>query len=188
MARLGYARVSGSAQDFQAQVDALRIAGCERIYSEKASGKSVDGRPQFKRLMRDLMPGDVVHVVKLDRLARSTRDLMNILHDLDAQGCGFVSLGESWCDTTSDVGRLVVTIMAGIAEFERKLIRSRTEAGIERAKAKGTKFGRKRSMTPEEIKTAAERYANGETQAELAEVYGVSEATMFRRLAGHAAA
>ena len=115
MAKIGYARVSSRAQDYQGQVDALKAAGCEKIYSEKVSGKSTDNRRQFKRLMKDLLPGDVVYVAKLDRLARSSRDLHNILHDLREIECGFVSLGESWCDTTSSVGRLMLTIMGGIA-------------------------------------------------------------------------
>jgi DNA invertase Pin-like site-specific DNA recombinase len=93
--------------------------------------------------MRALKPGDVVVVVKLDRLARSSRGLHNILHDLQERACGFVSLGESWCGTTTDVGQLVLTIMGSIAEFERKLIHKRCEEGIARARAKGTKFGRK---------------------------------------------
>lgn len=183
MAKLGYARVSSKGQDYAAQVAALKAAGCEKIYSEKASAKSTDGRPQFKKLMKDLLPGDVVVVAKLDRLARSTRDLANILHDLDQQSCGLTSLGESWCDTTTPIGRLMITIMGGIAEFERGLIHARCEEGIERARAKGTKFGRKRSLTPEQITMAAARYAKGETQAQLAAVYGVSEATMWRALA-----
>jgi DNA invertase Pin-like site-specific DNA recombinase len=183
MAKVGYARVSSSSQDYQGQVEALRAAGCERIYSEKASGKSLDARPQFKKLMKDILPGDVVVVAKLDRLARSSRDLQNILHDLDAQACGFASLGEAWCDTTTDIGKLLMTIMGGVAEFERGIIRKRCEEGIERAKRKGTKFGRKRSMTPEQIKVAADRYAKGETQAALAAEYGCSEATMYRALA-----
>jgi DNA invertase Pin-like site-specific DNA recombinase len=182
MTKIGYARVSSSKQDYQAQVEALKAAGCERIYSEKASGKSADGRPQFRKLMREVLPGDVVLVTKLDRLARSSRDLHNILHELDAQACGFVSLDEGWCDTTSDVGRLMMTVMGGIAEFERKLIRRRCEEGIERAKQKGTKFGPRFKMSPEQIRKAAERYAKGETQAELARVYGVSEPTMWRAL------
>ena len=111
MARVGYARVSSRMQDYQSQVDALKAAGCERIFSEKVSGKTTDDRRQFKRLMKDLLPGDTVVVAKLDRLARSSRDLHNILHQLDESGCGFVSLGEAWCDTTSAVGRLMMTIM-----------------------------------------------------------------------------
>ena len=127
--RYGYARVSSNTQDYAAQVEALKAAGCGRIFSEKASGKSTNGRREFDRLMKSLVPGDTVLVTKLDRLARSSRDLHNILHELQEQGCGFVSLGESWCDTTTDVGRLVMTIMGGIAEFERSLIRKRCEEG-----------------------------------------------------------
>jgi DNA invertase Pin-like site-specific DNA recombinase len=182
MAKIGYARVSSKAQDYAAQVDALNAAGGERIYSEKVSGKSTEDRRQFKRLMKDLLPGDIVMVAKLDRLARSSRDLHNILHELRERECGFVSLGESWCDTTTDVGRLMLTIMGGIAEFERSLIRKRCEEGIERAKAKGITFGRKRKLDAEMVRVAAERYAKGETMAELAEIYGVSEPTMWRRL------
>jgi len=182
MPKIGYARVSSKAQDYQGQVDALKAAGCERIFSEKMTGKSLANRREFDKLMRALLPGDIVVVCKLDRLARSSRDLHNILHDLDAQGCGLVSLHETWCDTTTPVGRLLVTIMGGIAEFERGLIRDRCEEGIARAKAKGTKFGRKRSLEPSQIRIAAERYAKGTTQAELAREYGVSEATMYRAL------
>jgi DNA invertase Pin-like site-specific DNA recombinase len=95
---------------------------------------------------------------------------------------GFTALDEAWCDTTTDIGQLLVTIMAVIAQFERKLIRTRCEEGIAMAKRKGTKFGRKRNLTPEQIRTAAERYAKEETQAELAREYWVSEATMYRAL------
>ena len=123
--KYGYARVSSKAQDYTAQVEALKAAGCERIFSEKASGKSTNGRPEFAKLLKALLPGDTVVVTKLDRLARSSRDLHNIVHELDGLSCGFVSLGESWCDTTTDAGRLMLTIMGGIAEFERGLIRKR---------------------------------------------------------------
>src|SRR6516164_997029 len=182
MAKIGYARVSSNTQDYQGQVEALKAAGCERIYSEKQSGKSTDGRRQFEKLMKELLPGDIVMVTKLDRLARSSRDLHNILHELDGLSCGFVSLGDSWCDTTTAQGRLMLSIMGSIAEFERDLIRKRCQEGMVRAKAKGTKFGRKRSLSPEQVKVAADRYANGETMAELAEVYGVSEPTIWRSL------
>ena len=104
--KYGYARVSSKAQDYQAQVEALKAAGCERIYSEKQSGKSRSARPEFAKLMKALLPGDTVVVTKLDRLARSSRDLHNILHELDGLSCGFLSLRESWCDTTSPAGRL----------------------------------------------------------------------------------
>jgi Resolvase, N terminal domain len=131
----GYARVSSNTQDYAAQVDALKAAGCKEIFSEKASGKSTNGRREFDKLMKALLPGDVVVVTKLDRLARSSRDL----HKKE-RGCGFLSLGEAWCDTTTDAGRLMLAIMGGIAEFERGLIRKRCEEGIARAKRKGVTF------------------------------------------------
>jgi DNA invertase Pin-like site-specific DNA recombinase len=180
--RYGYARVSTAKQDHAIQVDALKAVGCERIFTEKASGKSTDGRLEFKRLMKTLNPGDTVVVTKLDRLARSSRDLLNILHELKEGSCGFVSLGESWCDTTSDIGELVVTIMSGIAQFERKLILSRTEAGIAKARANGKKFGRPSALDVGQKRKIAERYAAGETMAQLAADYEVGEATIFRAL------
>jgi DNA invertase Pin-like site-specific DNA recombinase len=160
----------------------LKSAGCERIYSEKMTGKTTNGRREFDKLMRALLPGDVVMVTRLDRLARSSRDLHNILHDLDEQGCGFVSLGETWCDTTTDVGRLMMTIMGGIAQFERSLIRKRCQDGIDRAKAKGTRFGRKAVLDAGKRRVIAERYAKGETMAALARDYECGEATIWRAL------
>jgi DNA invertase Pin-like site-specific DNA recombinase len=180
--RYGYARVSSDTQDYAAQVEALKAAGCERIFSEKASGKSTNGRREFDKLIRALLPGDSVTVTKLDRLARSSRDLHNILHELAEKSCGFVSLGESWCDTTTDIGRLMMTIMGGIAEFERGLIRKRCQDGIDRAKAKGTKFGRKAVLDAGQRRRLAERYASGETMAELAREYECGEATIWRAL------
>jgi DNA invertase Pin-like site-specific DNA recombinase len=134
--------------------------------------------------MKALNPGDTVVVTKLDRLARSSRDLLNILHQLKEGACGFVSLGESWCDTTSEIGQLVITIMGGIAQFERSLILSRTEAGIAKAKANGKKFGRPSRLDVGEKRRIADRYAAGETMAELAREYECGEATIFRALQG----
>jgi DNA invertase Pin-like site-specific DNA recombinase len=121
-------------------------------------------------------------VTKLHRLARSSRDLHNILDDLASAGCGFVSLGEAWCDTTTDVGRLMLTIMGGIAEFERGLIPKRCDEGIERAKAKGTRFGRPSALDPGQRRRIAERYSAGETMAALAREYECGEATIWRAL------
>ena len=98
--KYGYARVSSDTQDCSAQVEALKAAGCERIYSEKASGKSTNGRPQLAKMLKALLPGDIVVVTKLDRVARSARDLLNIVGELKDRDCGFLSLGDSWCDTT----------------------------------------------------------------------------------------
>lgn len=180
--KFGYARVSSTTQDHESQVEALQAAGCERVFAEKQSGKSVTGRREFERLLKSIGAGDVIVVTKLDRLARSSRDLHNILHTLKEKGAGLISLGESWCDTTTDVGRLMLTIMGGIAEFERGLIRSRCEAGIERAKAKGTTFGRPKALDAGQRRKIAERYAAGETMAELAREYEVSEPTVWRVL------
>lgn len=182
--KYGYARVSSNGQDHAAQVEALRAAGCERVFAEKASGKSTNGRPELAKLMKALQPGDTVAVVKLDRIARSSRDLHNIIGELQEKGCGFVSLGDPWCDTTSDVGKLVLAIMGGIAEFERSLIRKRCQDGIDRAKRKGTKFGRPSALDAGQRKRMAERYASGETMAELALEYGCGEATIWRALHG----
>src|SRR5205814_9425603 len=129
-ARDGERRLSSNSQDYRSQVAALKAAGCDRVYSEKMSGKSTKGRRELDKLMKALLPGDVVHVVKLDRLARSTRDLANILHDLDEKGCGFTSMHGGWYDSSTPVGRLMITVMSGIAEFERELIRGRCEEGI----------------------------------------------------------
>jgi DNA invertase Pin-like site-specific DNA recombinase len=182
--KYGYARVSSDSQDYSAQVESLRAAGCKRIYSEKASGKSTNGRPELAKLMKVLLPGDTMVVTKLDRVARSARDLHNIIGTLGERGCGFVSLGDSWCDTTSDVGKLLLAIMAGIGEFERGLIRARCAAGIARAKTQGKAFGRKPVLDASQRKRIAERYTAGETMAELAREYGCGVATIHRAIAG----
>jgi DNA invertase Pin-like site-specific DNA recombinase len=178
--RYGYARVSSKSQDYQGQLDALKAAGCDKVYSEKITGKTTDDRRQFKRLMKELLPGDVVIVTKLDRLARSGRDLHNILHDLDANECGFVSLGEGWCDTTTSVGRLIIAIMAGIAQFERELIRQRCDEGLERARANGVKFGRKPKLSAFQIDEAKRRLEAGESQSDVGRLFGVSHQTIGR--------
>jgi len=175
---------STSKQDYDLQVEALKAAGCERIFSEKRSGKSTDGRREFSKLMRALVPGDVVVVTRLDRLARSSRDLLNIVHDLEQAGCGFVSLAEAWCDTTTPTGKLLITVLGGIAEFERSLIMARTEAGIAKAREQGKRFGRPSALDAGQRRKIAERYAAGATMAQLAADYEVGEATIFRALQG----
>jgi DNA invertase Pin-like site-specific DNA recombinase len=120
----------------------LRAAGCAKVYAETASGAKTD-RKELAKVLRRLDKGDVLMVTRLDRLARSTRDLLNVLHELGARGVGFKSLADSWADTTTAHGRLLVTMLAGIAEFERELIRARTGEGRARAKARGVKFGRR---------------------------------------------
>lgn len=180
--KYGYARVSSKTQDYLAQVDALKAAGCEKVFSEKQSGKSRDGRPEFAKLMKALLPGDTVVVTKLDRLARSSRDLHNILHDLEGLSVGFQSLGESWCDTTTDIGKLLFTLMSGVAEFERNLIRKRCDEGIERARKQGKQFGRPQALDAGQKRVIADRYAAGKTIVELAEEYECGVGTIWRAL------
>ncbi|MDZ4336643.1 MAG: recombinase family protein, partial [Pseudomonas sp.] len=137
---LGYARVSTDDQDLTNQRTELHSAGCIKIFGEKITGIRRD-RPELARLLDHLRPGDVVTVTRLDRLARSTRDLLDIAERIQAAGAGLRSLAEPWADTTTPAGRMVLTVFAGIAEFERSLIIDRTRSGREAAKARGVKFG-----------------------------------------------
>lgn len=180
--RYGYARVSTSKQDYALQVTALKAAGCDTIFTEKVSGKSTKGRHEFKRLMKALKPGDTVVVTKLDRLARSVRDLLNVIHELSEADCTFVSLREAWADTTTAAGKLMITVLGGIAEFERELIQERCEEGIAKARKQGKKFGRPSALDVGQRRKIADRYAAGETMAELAREYECGEATIWRAL------
>jgi DNA invertase Pin-like site-specific DNA recombinase len=182
MANIGYARVSAGDQDFDGQIERLKSVGCKRVFAEKASGKSTNGRHQLDKALHQLQPDDTLVVVRLDRLARSIRDLLHLLDQVRAAGARFRALDDPWCDTTSPQGELILTVMGGLAEFERKLIRQRCEEGIRRAKAKGTKFGRRSVLDHSQRKKIAERYANGETMAELALEYDCSEPTIWRVL------
>jgi DNA invertase Pin-like site-specific DNA recombinase len=179
MAVLGYARVSTDGQSLTAQTAALKAAGCERIFKETASGAKT-GRTQLARLIESLERGDRVIVTRLDRLARSTRDLLNILASITDKRAGFRSLADAWADTTTAHGRLMVTILGGLAEFERELIRSRTSEGRVLAKARGVHMGRKPKLTPHQQREALERRNNGELLQEIARSYNVSHATISR--------
>ena len=165
---IGYARVSSADQDFDLQVKRLKAAGCTGVFAEKASGKSTNGRHQLDKALRTLQPGDILMTVRLDRLARSIRDLLHLLDQVKAAGARFKALDDPWCDTTTPQGELILTVMGGLAEFERKLIRQRCDEGIKRAHAKGIRFGRPSVLDHSQRKKIAERYANGETMAALA--------------------
>jgi DNA invertase Pin-like site-specific DNA recombinase len=182
MTIIGYARVSAADQNYEAQIDRLKAAGCGKIYGEKASGKSTNGRHELSKALRAMNPGDTLIVVRLDRLARSIRDLLSLLDTIKASGAHIKALEDSWLDTTTPHGELILTIMGGMAEFERKLIRARCQEGIERAKRKGTKFGRPSVIDVSQRRKIAERYASGETMKELAREYEVGEATIWRAL------
>src|SRR5512133_1756629 len=175
----GYARVSTDGQSLASQQAELHAAGCMKVYAEKISGARSD-RPELGKVLKRLETGDVLVVSRLDRLARSTRDLLNILDDIAKRGAGFKSLHDAWADTTSAHGRLMVTILAGLAEFERELILARTGEGRKRAKARGVKFGRPVALTPHQRLEAVQRLANGEPQADVARTFNVSQATISR--------
>ena len=179
MAVLGYARVSTKDQHLTGQLEALKAAGAVTIYREKISGARAD-RPQLAKLMASLQPGDVVLVTKLDRLGRSTRELLNLMDDIKQAGAAFKSLGDPLWDTTTAQGRLLSTVLASIAEFERELIRERTGEGRDRAKAKGVRFGRKPKMTPHQRQEAIARLDAGETLAAIAKTYNVDLSTISR--------
>ena len=152
----GYARVSTDGQTLAAQDGQLHAAGCAKVYAEKASGARSD-RPELAKVLRRLEPGDVLMVTRLDRLARSTRDLLNTLDTIGKAGARFKSLADTWADTTTPHGRLMLTVLGGLAEFERSLILSRTSEGRTRAMAKGVKFGRPPILTPHQRQEAAQR-------------------------------
>src|SRR3982750_4495314 len=156
----GYARVSTDGQSLDAQIAQLKAAGAEKVFREKVSGARAD-RPELARLMRALDQGDVVIVTRLDRLARSPRDLLNVLDEMTKKGAGFRSLHDAWADTTTAHGRLMLTVLGGLAEFERELIRARTSEGRARVKAKGVKLGRKPKLTPHQRKDALARRESG---------------------------
>jgi DNA invertase Pin-like site-specific DNA recombinase len=156
-------------------------AGCAKVFREKVSGAKTD-RPELAKAISRLESGDVLIVTRLDRLARSTRDLLNVLDEIGKGGAGFKSLKDSWADTTTPHGRLMLTVLGGLAEFERELIRARTGEGRKRAKDRGVKFGRPRKMTPHQRQEALQRLNAGETMADVARTYAVDPATI-RRLA-----
>ena len=181
MTTCGYARVSTRDQDLAAQDAELMAAGCAKVFKEKVSGVKTD-RPELVKAIGRLEPGDVLVVTRLDRLARSTRDLLNVIAAVAERGAGFKSLKDAWADTTSAHGRLMLTVLGGLAEFERELIRARTGEGRKRAKERGVRFGRPRKMTPHQRQEALQRLAAGETQADVARTYNVDATTIGRLL------
>ena len=167
----------------EAQHAALKAAGATQIYSEKISG-AVTERKALARAIAALWADDVLMVTRLDRLARSTRDLLNVLDAVAKRNAEFKSLNDQWADTTSAHGRLMLTVLGGLAEFERELIRARTDEGRKRAQARGVRFGRKLKLTAHQRQEAPARRANGEALIEIARSYAVSHSTISRLEAG----
>jgi DNA invertase Pin-like site-specific DNA recombinase len=175
----GYARVSTGGQSVDAQARQLRAAGAGKVFREVASGAKTD-RSQLARLVSKLAAGDVMMVTRLDRLARSTRDLLNTLAAITEKKAGFRSLGDAWADTTTAHGRLMLTVLGGLAEFERELIRIRAGEGRARAKAAGKSLGRKPKLTPHQREEAIRRRDEGQSVRAIARSYNVSPSTISR--------
>src|SRR5262245_50779502 len=175
---VGYARVSTDGQTLDAQQSALRQAGCERVFSEKQSGAKTDRQTCQGNSCTDARGHAIV--TKLDRLARSTRDLLNTLGAIGEAGATLKSLGDGWADTTTPHGRLMLTVLGGLVEFERHLILARTSEGRQRAQARGVRFGRKRKLTAHQRQEALARRAAGEALIDIARTYNVSHSTISR--------
>lgn len=180
MPSYGYARGSTEGQALDAQIEALRAAGCTRIFGDRIGGTIAD-RPQLRRAVDQLAAGDVLVVTRLDRLARSTRDLLTILATITGKGAGFRSLADAWADTTTPHGRQMTAVLGGLAGFEAELIRARTGEGRRRAKVRGVRLGRKPTLTPHQRREALQALSAGTaTQAELARRFDVSRSTISR--------
>ncbi len=174
---IGYARVSTQEQNPELQLDALAKAGCEQVFQEKISGKDRD-RPELETCLKVLRKGDTLVVWRLDRLGRSLKDLVEIVHALEERGIGFQSLTEK-IDTTHAGGKLVFHVFAALAEFERNLIRERTLAGLAAARARGRKGGRKPKLSASDVrKAAAMLHDPFMTKTEVARHFGVSRVTL----------
>jgi DNA invertase Pin-like site-specific DNA recombinase len=180
--KYGYASVSpgGKSESVDAQAKQLTKAGCTKVFRDvHVSGAKTD-RPQLRRLLAEVGPGDMVMVTRLDRLARSTRDLLNTLATITDKKAGFRSLADAWADTTTAHGRLMLTVLGGLAEFERELIRARTGEGRARAKARGQSLGRPFKLTPHQQSEAIRRRDRGESLTDIARSYNVHPSTISR--------
>ena len=178
----GYARVSTDDQDLALQRAALKQAGCKRVFEEKISGARRD-RPELARMLDGVREADVVVVTRLDRLARSTRDLLDIAEHLREGSAGLRSLAEPWADTTSPAGRMVLTVFAGIAEFERSLIHERTSSGRTASQARGVRFGRPSALSAEQVALGQRLIDEGQSVREVARmILKCHPATLYREL------
>ena len=181
--KLGYARVSTGEQSLESQCQRLSTAGCEKLFEEKISG-AARNRPKLEKLIEQLRKGDVLVVTRLDRLARSTSELLRIAERVTEKKAGLQSLDEPWADTTSPSGRMIMTVFAGIAEFERTLILSRTQEGRLAAQARGVAFGRPKKMPPDQQQLARELVRDGKSISAVARTFNVHPATIYRVLDG----
>lgn len=176
--RIGYARVSTLDQDHVTQKERLIAAGCSTVRAEKISGRSRDGRDELQTILDFIRAGDELVVIKLDRLGRCTRDVLNIVHELDGKGASLRVL-EPEITTAGDVGRMVITVLGMVAELERKFMRERQQAGIDAAKARGAYKGRPKTISSKAIKELA---TAGAGPTEIARCLGISRMTVYREL------
>lgn len=179
---IGYARVSTTGQALSAQIDQLKAAGCTTIFQETVSGARSD-RPQLDRAVASLTQDEALVVTRLDRLARSTRDLLNIIARIEAAGGRFKSTADGWADTTTPTGRLLLTLLGGLSEFERSLIKDRTTEGRNRAVKAERKLDRKPLLTTTQETEALRLADEGKSHAEIGRVLRVSRSTISRFLA-----
>jgi DNA invertase Pin-like site-specific DNA recombinase len=180
---IGYARVSTDGQTLDAQEAALKAAGAEKVFAEKISGAVTD-RKALAKAIADLNEGDVLLVTRLDRVARSTRDLLNVLASISEKGAGFRSIADPMIDTTSPHGKLILAVLGALAEFERSMILARTADGRKRAQARGVRFGREPKLSEFQIREALARREAGEPLMDIGRSYGVISTMLRRRNSG----
>lgn len=179
--KIGYARVSTTGQDYETQLAKLTAADCEKIFSEKQSGKNIDNRCELQKALEFAREGDILIVTKLDRLARSMGDLWGIVNTLESKGVAFKVLDQEGMDTSTATGKLLFNILGSIAEFERDLINARTAEGRKAAQEKGIKFGRPKKITEESKKAILSDVADGTlTMKAIGEKYGVTRDTIYK--------
>jgi DNA invertase Pin-like site-specific DNA recombinase len=181
---IGYARVSTAEQDLATQVAELKAAGCTVIRSEKVSGASREGREELQTILDFLRPGDTVTVVRLDRLGRDTRDVLNVVHEVEQKGASLRVLSPA-IDTSGPTGKIVLTVLGMVAQMERTFIKERQKAGIEAAKAKGVYRGGKAKI---DLATVEKMKAEGKNMTEIANHFGVTRQGVYKALKEAAAA
>lgn len=178
---VGYARVSSAGQSLEVQLEALAAAGCEEVFAEKRSGTSTAGRDELVRALSYARKGDTLVVTRLDRLARSAGDLYSIVQQLAEKGVAFLCLQQSSIDTTTSTGKLLLGVLASIAEFEADIRRERQREGIERAKAAGVYRGRKPTVDAAQVRALRDEGLGG---TEIAKKLGIARASVYRALSG----
>ena len=176
---IGYARVSTTGQNLESQIEHLQAVGCDKIYQEKLTGFD-RRRPQLEKMLASLQSGDTLVVTSLDRLARSTHDLFVITQKTEASEAAFRSLREPWADTTSSMGKFLLTVFAGLSELERNLINERTDDGRISAQNRGVKFGRKFKLTPHQQDQVKSMLREGQAMRAIARHFNVGVATIDR--------